>query len=336
MIIASNNEIEVDGMPNLFSGYETTITVKLASGGTSQYVDIFYNSVLSIPTTRYWFDANGEIALPFGDLLRAMCEKGITGAGVQIMQVIDSATSTTLTVTAGVYYGIIPVAANVKRFPPRKCIAWGAPQDGFFIGNQVTPETFDLYESNDGTTWTQILPSVTTDIYGEAKLRMPTMTLGAKFAKVCASGQTEPLWQCRQMTEWCGDTFVARWKSDTGKDKIWAFELLSVEREQTDSRTTEGAGVLRSTYFPTQKNWKLKVTVKVSDLAVDETWYFDDLVTGEITQCTMTEYHGISYLSIFAGAPVAAVVTDKKISRSLIAQTTDLTFNLDVMKIRNF
>jgi len=323
-------------MSNLLSGYETTITIKLASGGTSQYVDVDYHTALGLPTTRYWFDADGEIVLPFGDVLRAMCEKGATGAGVQIMSVVDSATSTTLAVSAGVYYGILPVSANVKKFPPRKCLAWGAPPDGYFIGNLASTETFDLYESNNGTTWTQILPSVTTDIYGEAKLRMPTSSWGAKFTKVCASGQTEPLWQCRQVTEWCGDMFTASWKSDTGKNKIWGFELLSIEREQTETRTTEGEGVLRSTYFPTQKNWKLKATVKVSDLAVDETWYFDDFVTGEVTQCTMTEYYGLSYLSIFGGSPVAAVVTDKKITRSLTAQTTDLTFKVDLLQVRNF
>lgn len=334
MIIASNSEIEVDGIPTLFSGFEAIITIKLTNSGTSQYVDVDYNSALGLPTTRYWFDADGEIVLPFGDLLRAMIVAGVSGASVQIMSVVDSATSTTLAVTCGVWYGIPPVVGDL-RFPPRKCIAWGTPNNVPFASPNRS-QTYDVYTSADGQTWTP-QASVTTDVYGEAVVPMPTLSLGAEYTKVCASGQTDPLWQCRQMTEWCGSAMFAEWVSDSGKPKMWCFEVVSIDRETTDTRSTEGVGVMRGTFFPTEKNFTLKAVVRVSDLAVDETWYFDDFVTGAINGITLPEeYNSLSLLSFLSLSPWSAVVTDKKISRSATAQTTDLTFKLDLLKVRNF
>lgn len=330
MIIASNSEIKVDGL-GLYAGYaEEVWTVKLKSGGTATYCDVDYHSALSLPTTRYWFDADGEIVLTMGDLARALVDAGVTGASVQVMQVTDNITQTALAVSAGVYAGIYPVVAG-RAYPPRQVIDSGSAFSVPFSGNPLMSETYTPETSDDGVTWTA-QTSVTTDDYREALVPLPMGT--TKFVRLKLGASV--VWQCRQMTEWCGDTALLQWTSDSGKTKTWRFEAVSVEREVTETQTTEGSGVFRSTFFPTRKNWKLKATIKVSGLATDETWYFDDLVTGEVTACTFTTYLTMSYIALYGQTPWQAVVTDKKITRSLTAQTTDLTFKLDLLQVRNF
>lgn len=331
MIIASNSEIEVDGL-QLMAGYaEEVWTIKRKSGGTSNFVDVDYHATLGLPTTRYWFDAAGQVVLPMGDLGRALVDGGVVGSGIVVMQVTDEATQSVLNVTTSVLVGIMPVVGQAS-FPPRRVISAGASV--FYVpfsGHPLTAETYTPEMSNDGVTWTADSP-ITTDDYREGTVQLPYNSV--RFVRLIKSGQV--VWQSQRRDDWCGDTVLLQWTSDSGKPKTWVFECLSLEREVTDTQTTEGVGVLRSTFFPTRKNWKLKATIKVSDLAVDETWYFDDLVTGEVTQALVYPYISMSYVSVYGNSPVAAVVTDKKITRSLTAQTTDLTFKLDVLQVRNF
>lgn len=331
MIIASNSEIEVDGL-QLMAGYaEEVWTIKLKSGGTSNYVDVDYHATLGLPTTRYWFDAAGKIVLPMGDIGRALVDGGVVGSGIVVMQVTDEATQSVLSVTTSVLAGILPVVGQAS-FPPRRVISTGA--SAFYVpfsGNPLTAETYTPETSNDGVTWTAGTP-VTTDDYREGTVRLPYNSV--RFVRLTKSGQV--IWQAQRRDDWCGDTVLLQWTSDSGKTKTWMFECLSIEREVTDTQTTEGSGVLRATFFPTRKNWKLKATIKVSDLAVDETWYFDDLVTGEIKEALVQPYIGMTFVNLYGNSPLAAVVTDKKITRSLTAQKTDLTFKLDVMQVRNF
>ena len=333
MILASNTEIEVDGY-TLMSGMDEVFTVKLKAGATSTYVDIDYNSVLGIPTTRYYFDPDGEVVLPMGDLTRAMVDGGVSGSGVTVMTVTDEATQTALAVTCNVFEGIIPVTDG-PAFPPRKCIYFGSGMSVPFVGDPLVTETYDIYTSADGATWSGPT-SVTTDTsHHEALVSLPS-TSSHTFTKICRSGQTEPLWKCKQRRDWCGDIAYFEWKSDSGKTKRWCFEVVSVDRETKETRTTEGSGVFRGSFFPTAKNWYLSATIKVRDLEDDETWYFDDFVTGEILGSTIQSYIAMSYIAAFGSSPWAARVTDKKVSRPIAGSTTDLTFKVELMQVRNY
>lgn len=333
MILASNTEIEVDGY-TLMSGMDEVFTVKLKAGATSTYVDIDYNSVLGIPTTRYWFDQDGEVVLPMGDLARAMVDGGVSGTGITVMTVTDEATQTALAVACNVFEGIVPVTGG-PAFPPRKCIYIGAGMSVPFVGNPLVTENYDIYTSTDGATWTGPTTVTTDTSHHEALVSLPS-TSSHIFTKICRSGETEPLWQCKQRRDWCGDFAYFEWKSDSGKTKRWCFEVVSVDREVKDTRTTEGSGVFRGSFFPTAKNWVLSATVKVRDLEDDETWYFDDFVTGEITGSSIQSYVAMSYVAAYGASPWAARVTDKKVSRPVVGATSDLTFKVELMQVRNY
>ena len=318
-VIASNGYIEVDGL-SLYAGYETLFDIK-QTDPTCKYVEVTYN--LGVGTVRYNFDASGHIPLPMGDYARIMVEAGLTGS--QTVLTIDSPLfGSSLSVTATVLSGI-QAAQKGSCFPPRRPIPlagtgvkWAAPVNDLGVSGQ----SYELvpYGGGAGTT-------VTTDDHGEIQGRFDQVWQIKRGGDV--------VWQFSPREDFCGDAAYVEWVSDSGKGKAWVFELVSVERSVTESMTTEGVGAFRGMFFPTKKNWKYTVKVAVRGLAVDETWYFDDFVTGGMVGMTIP-YTLLSYAGVLAGSPVQGNVTEKKITRSLTEPTTDLTFTIDCFTVRNF
>ena len=317
-VIASNGYIEVDGL-TLYGGFETLFDIKQLDP-TCEFVNVTYN--LGIGTVRYNFDASGHIPLPMGDYARILVEAGLTGSQT-IMSIDSPLFGSSLAVTVTVLAGIQAAQAGAC-FPPRRPIPlpgtgvkWTAPVND--LGTAGV--SYELVPFGGGASTT-----VTTDAHGEIQ---------GDFAVWQIKRGGVVLWQFSPREDFCGAASYCEWTSDSGTSKAWVFELVSVERAVTESMTTEGVGAFRGMFFPTKKNWKYTVKVAVRGLAVDETWYFDDFVSGSMVGMTIP-YTLLGYGGMLAGSPVQGNVTDKKITRSLTEPTTDITFTIDCFTVKNF
>jgi len=332
--LGGNSEIIIEGASAVFSSFAETI-VRISRTGTysATYVDVTYYSGLGLPTTRYWFDANGVIILPLGDLLRAYFAGGYGGGiTVTFFTAVDDADGTAANCDFSIFDGLPPVVPDVDVFPPRHIVSY----DGVRFDTLAFPafghSVYNVSYCNSGTWTTPVMQY--SDGGGFGGLYFTIKSIPVVVGDIIKVND----WTCEVAPSCCA-TCRLKWKADLYGEKEWAFEVVSVTRSVDESLQTEGEGVLLGTFYPTEKNWHLSIKVVVRDLTPTEEIWFDDLLTGKVA--TIKNFGSIydrlaTYLAV-TDSPAEVVVTDKKKERKTAnVSTNDLTFTLDIMQVRNF
>lgn len=329
-VLGGNSEIQISGIKDVYSGYaETEVEIGRTGTYSATYVDVTYYSGLGLPTTRYWFDANGTIRIPIGDLVRAYIDEGYALGNVTIFTAVDDVDGTTANCNINVNAGIIPILPDEDIFPPRRCLPMplgGALVDttAFCAAGHIMYTISHRYNG----VWTTPVTKYTDGQYID-------FTLANNAGDVVKVGD----WIC-EVTHDCVRSCVLEWSADrSDKKKQWRFEVVSVTRETTDTRETEGVGVLRGTFNPTKKNWKLSAKLIVRDLAVDEIAWFDELVTGSDVKIKewRNVYYGLDSLLTYSGSEQSVQITDKKSTRAFgLIGTADLVFSMDVLNVKTY
>ena len=328
--LGGNSEIVILGIKDVYSDYaETEVEIGRTGTYSATYVDVAYYSGLGLPFTRYWFDANGKIRIPIGDLVRAYVDAGYMLGNVTFFTAHDDVDGTAANCNININAGIIPIASDDDHFPPRRCL----PQP--LGGAQVNTTAFCAFGHTSYVISHRYSGVWDTPVTKYTDGQYIDFSLANNAGDAVKVGD----WIC-EVTHDCVRTCVLEWLADrSDKKKQWRFEVVSVTRETTDTRETEGVGVLRGTFRPTKKNWKLSAKLIVRDLAVDEIAWFDELITGSDVRIVEWKdvYFGLDSLLLHSGSEQSVQITDKKSTRSFgLIGTADLVFSMDVLNVKTY
>lgn len=314
----------------IFSGFKDTIlTVGRQGTYSATYVDVVYHSGLGLDPVRYYFDANFQVRIPVGDLVRAYLQAGYAGGiPVTLMTVTDDADTTSFGVNVTIVEGIPPVVAD-DSFPPRTIVSDG----GISFNTMAYPDSghssYSVSYCYSGT-WT----TPTTEYSGSAAPGVLTFEI-KNVPQVPGNIVKVGDWQCVCSHE-CVPAVRLSWKADIDQ-KTWVFEVTDVVREVTDTSDTASDGVLGSTLQKRRKAWTLKFKLILRGLEMQEAEWFSDLVTGEVVSVSNLKSVYERFTTYFAQAneQMKGYISDKKSTLSMSSNRRDLTFELVLFNVTN-
>lgn len=333
--LIENAQIRVTGMPSAMEFGDGVLTIEKKVGATATAVTVTWTS-LGLAPALYNFDNQGLIIIPTGDIVRAMVAGGTYGAGVTLCEVKDNTTNTPMSVVISILRGDGGIL-NDRFVTPRNMYLYANGRYNAFCFNPLTTTTADWERSTDGgATWTTAEAGVTSS----EGLWRPNVTAVQEGDLWRVNDSGSILWQgrVRPLCE-LGEMCALIWQDDQRNQRQWCFEVVEVVRQVTETQEVErirAGEFMPSSFYSVAKNFTYSLKLRVRGLSRDEVGYFDSLITSPEVVAYPNSAVTIPWIALYSGGVQPVCNVTGKTFRRGFGETADITFDVDIIKFKQF